>query len=207
MATRPPDCDGRLILITGCMYSGKSERLINLYKRLTLSEDHLKPLAFSCKVVGDLPIIKSRAGGIIPAILISEDSIDIFNHCIVGGKAITHDIFIDEGQFFDEKLPAIIETLTHNYGINVTVAALNTDFQRHCWPVTTALFAIADEVVVLHACCKFCGEDALFSLRHTIKSVDTPTEMDLVVIDTGTNYSPVCRSCYIKFKIEEELGE
>ena len=93
-------------------------------------------------------------------------------------------IGIDEGQFFPDLLPFCDRQAAA--GKVVIVSALDCTFDRKPFRAVCDLVAAAESVTKLCSVCRFCGDDAAFSLRHSDST-------ELIMIGGKELYSPVCR--------------
>ena len=182
---------GKLELIIGPMFSGKSTELI---KRIRL----LQKIDKNILVVK--PIIDSRY---------NQNKITSHNYesvdCIVLEKLedISDDIIakydnivIDEGQFFSDLVPIVTKWID-NFNIDIIVGGLDGDFQRQ--PIGTILNLIpyADQCHKLNSFCNICkdGTNAPFSFR----LVNSP---DKVLVGGSESYIPVCRKHFNELNIK-----
>jgi len=76
-------------------------------------------------------------------------------------------------------------------GIRVIIAGLDLDFRRKPFGPMADLCAIADSVDKLHAICMECGHWANYSYRLVLGEQQ-------VMLGEATEYSPLCRTCYLK---------
>ena len=191
----PPQ--GRLEVITGCMFSGKTEELIRRLERVRIARK---------KIVLFKPTIDNRyseravvthygrefAAHLLPP---GEESLATLER-IVGEEAIADATVIafDEGNFFSERLPGLCEDLVA-HGKRVIVAGLDLTFAGEPFGPMPALMALADDVDKLHAVCVKCGGEATRSQR-LIDGKPAPAS-DAVIKVGGTEfYEARCRSCY-----------
>ena len=175
---------GRIEVICGSMFSGKTEELIRRMKRAKFARQKVeiyKPVIdtrYSKEdvVSHDHNVITSTPVDSSSAILLFSGDIDV--------------VGIDEAQFFDDGLADVCNQLA-NRGVRVIVAGLDMDFRgKPCGPIPS-LLAIADEVTKVHAICVRCGNLAYISHRlvHNDKRV---------LLGEKDEYEPLCRDCYNK---------
>ena len=184
--------EGKIELILGPMFSGKSTRLIELMRKYVYKAKKTIMVKFyadqrytekSEVVTHDLIKYDSINCKIL------RDSFDTFkNYDVIG---------IDEGQFFAD-LVEICEELAL-MGKIVLIAALNGDFRMEPFPVIQRIIAKADKIKLLKAYCFNCHKDAKFSLR-IVQSNET------VLIGAGEAYKPACRECHVYFSKQREKG-
>lgn len=175
---------GRIEVICGSMFSGKTEELIRRLKRASFAKQRVeifKP-AIDTRYSND-EVISHDRNSIQSTPIDSSASILLFSSEIdvVG---------IDEAQFFDEGLVNICNELA-NRGIRVIIAGLDMDFKGIPFGPMPALCAIADEVTKVHAICVRCGDLAYIS--HRIIASDKR-----VLLGEKEEYEPLCRCCYQK---------
>ena len=175
---------GRIEVVCGSMFSGKTEELIRRLKRAQFARQ---------KVEIFKPAIDTRYS---EDEVVSHDSNSIPSTPIDSSASIlllSSDIEvvgIDEAQFFDEGLVDVCNELARR-GVRVIVAGLDMDFRGVPFGPMPALLAIADEVTKVHAICVRCGSLAYVSHR----TVDNDKR---VLLGEKMEYEPLCRVCYEK---------
>ena len=175
---------GSIELITGSMFSGKTEELIRRLRRAQfagLKVEIFKPSLdkrFSeTRVVShDEKSINSTPVDNASSILLLAGNVDV--------------VGIDEAQFFDESIVDVCNKLADN-GIRILVAGLDMDFMGKPFGPVPALLAIAEYVTKVHAICMRCGNLAQYSHRKS-------HEAQVVLLGEKDIYEPLCRSCYNK---------
>ncbi len=175
---------GRIEVICGSMFSGKTEELIRRMKRAKFAKQRVgifKPsidtrYSEDDVVSHDHNVITSTPVDSSPAILLLSSDLDV--------------VGIDEAQFFDEGLVNVCNELA-NRGTRVIVAGLDMDYKGVPFGPIPALCAVADEVTKVHAICVRCG--ALAYISHRIVPGDRR-----VLIGEQQEYEPLCRDCYEK---------
>ena len=184
--------EGKIELILGPMFSGKSTRLIGLIRKYTYkAKKTIMIKFFADKRYTD----KSE---VVTHDLLKYDSIDCKNLREHFDKIKSYDVIgIDEGQFFPDLVEVCEELALMKK--TVIVAALNGDFRMEPFPVVAKLISKADKIKLLKAYCFNCHRDAKFTLR-TIQSNET------VLIGAGEAYKPACRECHVFFSKEREKG-
>lgn len=182
---------GRIEVICGSMFSGKTEELIRRLRRATFAHQRVeifKP-AIDTRyseedvVSHDNNSIKSTPIDTSGSILLFTSEIDV--------------VGIDEAQFFDDGLPDVCNKLA-DQGIRVIIAGLDMDFKGVPFGPIPALCAIADEVTKVHAICVKCGNLAYVSHRTVLND-------KRVLLGEKEEYEPLCRCCYQKaLKLERK---
>ena len=184
--------EGRLVLILGPMFSGKSTRLIEIIRKYTYKAKK----TIMIKYFADKRY--SEKSEVVTHDLIKYDSMDCKNLGDSFEILKNYDVIgIDEGQFFPD-LVDICEKLVLLKKI-VIIAALNGDFRMEPFPVISKIISKADKIKLLKAYCFNCHKDAKFSLR-IVQSNET------VLIGAGEAYKPACRECHKYFSMERERG-
>ncbi len=181
---------GRIEVICGSMFSGKTEELIRRLKRVKFARQRVEIFKPAIDIRYSEADVVSHDSNSIPSTPVdSSASILLFTSEIdvVG---------IDEAQFFDNGLVEVCNQLA-NDGIRVIIAGLDMDFKGIPFGPMPALCAIADEVTKVHAICMKCGQLASFSHR-TVK------DNKQVLLGETTKYEPLCRQCYQKAIQEDQ---
>ncbi|MBO4822459.1 MAG: thymidine kinase [Prevotella sp.] len=175
---------GRIEVVCGSMFSGKTEELIRRVKRAVFARQRVEIFKPSIDtryseeevVSHDRNSIRSTMVDTSASILLLASDIDV--------------VGIDEAQFLDDGLPAVCNELA-NRGIRVIVAGLDMDFKGVPFGPMPALCAIADDVTKVHAICMRCGSLAYVSHRLV-------NEDKRVLLGEKAQYEPLCRECYLK---------
>lgn len=180
---------GRIEVVCGSMFSGKTEELIRRMKRAKFAKQRVEIFKPSLDtrysevdvVSHDRTTIPSTPVDSSSSILLLASDIDV--------------VGIDEAQFLDEGLVDVCNQLA-NRGVRVIVAGLDMDFKGVPFGPIPALCAVADEVTKVHAICVKCG--ALAYVSHRLVENDKR-----VLLGEVNEYEPLCRDCYRK-AVEEE---
>ena len=182
---------GRIEVICGSMFSGKTEELIRRMKRARFAKQKVEIFKPAIDVRYSDEDVVSHDHNIIPSTPIdSSDSILLLS-------SDTDVVGIDEAQFFDNRLPDVCNELA-NRGVRVIVTGLDMDYKGVPFGPIPALCAIADDVTKVHAICVKCG--ALAYVSHRLVANDKR-----VLLGETEEYEPLCRDCYRK--AEEEKKE
>jgi thymidine kinase len=174
---------GWIEVITGSMFSGKSEELIRRLRRAQIARQ---------KVQIFKPILDDR---------FSEDHIVSHSDMRIASQNVsssaelvrcvdedTEVVGIDEGQFFDADLPAACNALA-DQGRRVIVAGLDQDYLGRPFEPMPQLLAIAEYITKTLAICVVCGEPA----NHTQRLV---SNSDRVLVGATGLYEARCRHCF-----------
>lgn len=176
------DRRGSIEVITGSMFSGKTEELIRRLRRAQfagLKVEIFKPsmdkrYSEDRVVSHDEKSIHSTPVDNASSILLLASGVDV--------------VAIDEAQFFDNSLVEVCNRLA-NDGIRVVVAGLDMDFMGNPFGPIPSLLSVAEFVTKVHAICVRCGSLAHYSFR---KSDDER----VVLLGEKDKYEPLCRNCY-----------
>ena len=173
---------GRIEVICGSMFSGKTEELIRRLKRAKFAKQ---------KVEIFKPALDTRYS---EDEVVSHDSNHISSTPLESSTSIlllatdVDVVGIDEAQFFDADLVDVCNELARR-GTRVIIAGLDMDFKCQPFGPMPALMSIADEVTKVHAICVRCGNLAYVS--HRLVSNDKQ-----VLLGEKAEYEPLCRDCY-----------
>ena len=183
-SVRGSDTRGSIEVITGSMFSGKTEELIRRLRRASFA---------GLKVEIFKPSLDKRYSEIR---VVSHDENSIHSTPVDSPASIlllTGDVDvvgIDEAQFFDESIIDICSALADK-GIRVVVAGLDMDFARKPFGPMPGLLSIAEYITKVHAICMRCGNLAQYSFRKS-------AEEKIVLLGEKDVYEPLCRRCYNK---------
>ena len=153
---------GRIEVITGGMYAGKSEELVRRLRRAWFARKKIIAFKhFSDKRYHETHI-GCHTGETFEAHPVSTIE-------AIASQAVGYDVVgIDEVQFFDESIVGLCEHLA-NSGVRVIVAGLDQDSLARAFGPIPPLMAIAEDVTKLHAVCVVCGEEASRSFHKGLK--------------------------------------
>ena len=182
---------GRIEVICGSMFSGKTEELIRRMKRAKFARQRVVIFKPAIDTRYSEEDVVSHDNNAIPStpidtsasILLLAEDIDV--------------VGIDEAQFLDAGLIEVCNELA-NRGVRVIIAGLDMDFLGVPFGPIPALCAVADEVTKVHAICVKCG--ALAYVSHRLVKNDRR-----VMRGEAQEYEPLCRDCYQKSLQEEKL--
>jgi thymidine kinase len=174
---------GWIEVVTGSMFSGKSEELIRRLRRAQIARQ---------KVQIFKPLVDDRYGD---DHIVSHSDMRIASRAVRSSDELlqlvdddTEVIGIDEGQFFDMNLPSVCNTLA-NRGKRVIVAGLDQDYLGRPFEPMPQLLAIAEYITKTLAICVVCGNPA----NHTQRLV---ASSDRVLVGASGMYEARCRHCF-----------
>ena len=178
---------GHVEVVTGGMFSGKSEELVRRLRRAVIA----RQVAQAFKPHSD-----TRHD---PAQLVTRDNRMVEAESVVDSRELSRRlrpdvqvVGIDEAQFFDLGLVDLVDELADR-GARVIVAGLDLDYLRRPFGPMPGIMALAEYVDKMHAICIQCGGEAHYSQR-----IAGGGEQ-LQVGDTDA-YEARCRRCYVPFQ-------
>jgi len=175
---------GWIEVIAGSMFSGKSEELIRRLRRAKIARlkvQVFKPeidVRFSRDHIVSHSEMRHESGAVRTAREILE---------LV--EPATEVVGIDEGQFFDNDLVKVANTLAGR-GVRVIIAGLDQDYAGKPFEPMPQLLAVAEYITKTHAICVRCGQPANYSQR--IVEVEGQ-----VVVGAADAYEARCRRCFV----------
>ena len=178
---------GKLVLICGAMFSGKTTRLIAEAERFAKSGTPILYLKPSIDNRYSEDEIVTHDGMKVPASIMPHS---LKERYIVERAEV---ILIDEVQFIEPHHIQEIVDLT-NEGKTVICAGLDLDYRTEPFDITKELLAHADEIIKIAGICR-CGNDTRYSLLKQNQGVN-----GIVHLGAAETYEAVCRSCYQKRK-------
>lgn len=198
-----------LEIIIGPMFSGKTSKLVEIYKQCKYCNISVAVINYSLDTRYHDTMLSTHDKYMIPCIqtmslapvwefnLINNikhdeqinDSSEQTSNKLSKYQLDADVILINEGQFFDD-LYSVVESML-NAGKKVYISGLDGDFQRKKFGQILDLIPLCDKVTKLTSLCSICknGEPGIFSMRLTNEKQQTLIGSD--------NYAPVCRNCYM----------
>ncbi len=177
---------GKLVMIVGPMYSGKTTELLSFVEIYKLGKKKTVVFKPSLDNRYGATLVRTHTGLEVEAVAV-ESSKQIIDFL----KSPVDAVFIDEVQFFDRDLFIVVKQLLDS-NINVFCSGLDMTFKQNPFETTTLLMAIANEVIKKKAVCEVCGE---YKANLTYKVAENENEID---IGGKEKYIAVCRDCYNK---------
>ncbi len=181
---------GRIEVICGSMFSGKSEELLRRIIRAEIAKQTVVVFKPRLDIRSGMASVRSHNGRAADAIPIDSPN-EIFQHV----SEETTVVAIDEAQFFDNNLVGVCSQLAEAQGIRVIIAGLDLDFRGEPFGPMPLLMAEAEEVDKLHAICVKCGDDASRSQR-LIDGEPANYDDPIILIGAQESYEARCRSCH-----------
>ena len=177
---------GWVEVITGSMFSGKTEELIRRLKRARIARQEVEIFKPRIEIRYSEEEVVSHDENAIQSTPV-DSSANIL--LLASGVEV---VGIDEAQFFDDGLIDVCNQLADK-GIRVIIAGLDMDYKGLPFGPMPGLMAIAEYVTKVHAICVRCGSLANYTHR-------TSEDEKLIVLGETDIYEPLCRICYAKDK-------
>ncbi|MDX1583432.1 MAG: thymidine kinase [Thermoanaerobaculia bacterium] len=185
---------GRIEIIAGGMFSGKSEELIRRLRRAVIARQRVqvfKPLLDDRFSIEEVVSRDDRRLKAIPVATAEE----LLGSIELGVQVVG----IDEIQFFDDQIVEVVMHLA-DAGLRVIAAGLDQDYLRRPFGPMPELLSVAEEVSKMHAVCVRCGGAAHYSQR--IAGGESQVEVG------DASYEARCRRCYEPYRpMNEETEE
>jgi thymidine kinase len=187
---------GRIEVIVGPMFSGKSEELIRRLKRARIARQRVACYKPDIDLRYHRTAIASHSSQTHDACTVA--TVERLRENLFPKIAEIEVVGIDEAQFFDESIIALSMELVH-MGKRVLIAGLDTTFAAEPFGPIPALMAISDEVTKLSAVCMVCGQPAIHTQR-------LGHSQELVVVGAAGMYEARCRTCFHPY-VDEPASE
>jgi thymidine kinase len=177
---------GRIEVITGPMFSGKSEELIRRLKRARIARQRVACFKPDIDLRYHRTAIASHSSQTHEAATVPN--VAHLRQALYPQLEEVEVIGIDEAQFFDASIVQLVVELVH-LGKRIVLAGLDTTFTGDPFGPIPALMAIADEITKLSAVCVVCGAPAIHTQR-------LGASRELVVVGAAGVYEARCRVCF-----------
>jgi thymidine kinase len=181
---------GRIEIICGSMFSGKTEELIRRVRRAQIARQQVqvfKPVIDTRYTAGR---VTSHSGQDYDARPCANS--DEIARCVAAETTV---VAVDEAQFFDQGLIAVVEKLA-SHGTRVIVAGLDLDFRGEPFGPMPLLLSRAEEVTKLHAICVICGEEASRTQR-LVNGQPARYDDPIILVGAAEAYEARCREHHV----------
>lgn len=177
-------CDsGWLEVITGSMFSGKSEELIRRLRRAQIARQKVQVFKPEVDARYSHQHIVSHSEMKLPS-----QAVRSAGEILATVAMDTEVIGVDEGQFFDQDLVRVVNQLA-DQGKRVIVAGLDMDYLGRPFEPMPALLATAEDITKTRAICMQCGSPATYTQRLI-------ASRERVVVGAADAYEARCRACF-----------
>jgi thymidine kinase len=178
------DRPGWIEVIAGSMFSGKSEELIRRLRRARIARLKVQVFKPEIDVRYSLDHIVSHS-----EMRHESTAVRTAADILAQVEPETEVVGIDEGQFFDNDLVAVVNELAGR-GVRVIIAGLDQDYTGRPFEPMPQLLAVAEYITKTHAICVRCGQPANYSQR--IVEVEGQ-----VVVGASDAYEARCRAHFV----------
>jgi thymidine kinase len=180
---------GWIEVITGVMFSGKSEELIRRVRRAVIAKKRVQVFKSHLDDRYHVYSVTTHDGLAVEAVPVGT-ALEIAQHV----RPETAVVAIDEVQFLD---PGIVRVATDlaGRGVRVILAGTDTDFRGEPFGPMPHLLAIAEIVDKLHAICVVCGDPACRNQR-LINGKPAPYTSPTIMVGGSESYEARCRHCH-----------
>lgn len=185
-----PKDHGWIEIITGPMYSGKSEELIRRIRRAKIAKQKVQVFKPEIDNRYSKEDVVSHCGDKEIAIPV-EDS----NRILELLDEDTQVVAIDEVQFFDKNIVKVVSDIADS-GKRVVCAGLDMDFRGEPFGCISDLMAIAEFVDKIQAICMICGNPATRTQR-LINGNPAKYDEPVVLVGAKESYEARCRKCHV----------
>jgi thymidine kinase len=174
---------GWVEVVTGCMFSGKSEELIRRLRRAIIARQRVQ--VFKAEIDD-----RYATGQVVSHSRwrLEAERVRSAHEILDRVDPRTDVVGIDEAQFFDAEIVDVCTRLA-NLGKRVVVAGLDMDFRGQPFGPMPQLLTVAEEVEKVHAICARCSAPASFTQRLT-------STQEQVVVGAADIYEARCRRCF-----------
>jgi thymidine kinase len=181
---------GWIEVVTGVMFSGKSEELIRRVRRALIAKRRVQVFksALDDRYAG-VRTISSHDGSGVEAIPV-RSSTEILRKV----HPDTQVVAVDEVQFLDDGIVDVLSLLADR-GMRVIVAGTDMDFRGEPFGPIGAILAMAETVDKLHAICVRCGNSATRNQR-LVDGEPAPCEAPTIQVGGAESYEARCRVCH-----------
>lgn len=180
---------GRIELICGSMFSGKTEELIRRIRRATIAKQTVQVFKPAIDKRYHAEQVTSHAGTYTDATPVPSAA-DILNNL----KEDVDVVAVDEVQFFDWEIVEVVQELA-NRGYRVLCAGLDMDFRGEPFGPMPIILSNAEVVDKLRAICVVCGEEASRTQR-LIDGEPAAWDDPVVMVGAAEVYEARCRQCH-----------
>jgi thymidine kinase len=186
-----PSAGGRIEVICGCMYSGKTEELIRRMRQVMIARQPCRIFTPRLDTRYSAQHVASHAGAKLEAVPISSIREVIANAEDLQVVALDELHFLEDGA---EEILAGCQALADR-GLRVLVAGLDQNYRAEPFDGMMQLMAVAEQVDKLYAICVRCGAFATRSQR-LIDGRPAPADAPTLVVGGLDLYEARCRRCY-----------
>ncbi|NMB69702.1 thymidine kinase [candidate division WWE3 bacterium] len=176
-----------LSVVTGCMFSGKTEELLRTLRREIIAKRSVLLFKPDIDTRYSANQVVSHSNFSLEAVPIGTTTPEQILGLVPDQ---THVVGIDEVQFFARGIVEVCKQLLKR-DINVVAAGLKQDFKGDPFGSMGTLLILADKITMLTAICNICGEEATNTQR-MINGKPAPYDAQQVLVGGTESYLAVC---------------
>ena len=192
---------GWLEVISGVMFSGKSEELIRRVRRAVIARKKVQVFKSHLdERYAGIYAVSSHDGTVVEAEPVQR-AIEIMERVRPGTEVVA----IDEAQFLDKGVVTVANALARR-GVRVIVAGTDTDFRAEPFGAMPELMAAAEVVDKLHAICVVCGGPASRNQR-LVNGKPASYDSPQIMVGGRETYEARCRHCHQVPRRNEGQGD
>lgn len=181
---------GRIEVITGVMFSGKSDELMRRVRRAVIARREVQLFKSHLdERYGGIEVVSSHDGQALKGVPVSKA-----RQIAERMRSGTDVVAVDEVQFLDDEIVEVAAALADR-GLRVILAGTETDFRGQPFGPLPTLMALAEQVDKLNAVCVICGQPASRNQR-LLDGEPAPAESPLVMVGGMETYEARCRRCH-----------
>ena len=183
---------GWVEVVTGCMFSGKTEELLRRVRRAEIAGQAVAAFTPAIDDRYGTATIGSHAGRRIEALVVDpEDPAPAMREALDGEQVVA----IDEANFFADILVDACHELADE-GRRVVVSGLDQTYRGEPFDPVPQLMATAEYVEKFRAICTQCGEPATRNQR-LIEGEPAHYDDPTIMVGAEESYEARCRSCHV----------
>lgn len=180
---------GSITVVTGCMFSGKTEELIRLVRRAIHARQVVQVFKSAVDTRCETEVIRTHDGVTLKATSVHNS--EELERALLPNVNV---VGIEEVQFFDDRIVDLCMRLADR-GVQVICAGLDQDFRGMPFGFMPRLLALAEDVIKLHAICKVCGRTASRTQR-LVDGRPAAWSDPMILIGAEETYEARCRRCH-----------
>lgn len=191
---------GWIEVVTGVMFSGKSEELIRRVRRSLIAKKRVQVFKshLDARYAGVFAV-SSHDRRTIEAV-----PVDSARQIALRLDPTAQVVAVDEAQFLDADVVTLATELAER-GRRVILAGTDTDFRGEPFGAMPQLMAVAEVVDKLHAICVLCGAPASRNQR-LLGGRPAPYDSPTIMVGAADSYEARCRACHEVPRRDEAQG-
>lgn len=181
---------GWIEVVTGCMFSGKTEEVMRRLRRAEIAEKDTTAFTAAVDDRYGEESLGSHAGRNWEATVVNTGDPEAILDLVSDEDVVA----IDEANFFDDELCEVCQTLARN-GHRVIVSGTDQTFRGEPFSPLPSLMAVAEYVDKMTAICAVCGDPASRNQR-LVDGNPAPVDDPTIKVGGNDDYEPRCRDCH-----------